>query len=192
MSIEAGGPAPAWSRRTRPPSTTCRTARTPRRARSGTGPRGLAPAAHRRRRRVRHRGAHRRLDADPVRHLGHQPRPGRPLADEVPDPEQIADEDEAASARKALAYMDLTPGTPLRDDRRRHRLPRLLHQRPHRGPARGGRSHPRQPRGRRGADARGARVDAGEAAGRAGGPGRGLHRGGRGMALRRAARCAWA
>ena len=36
----------------------------------------VARAAHRRRRGVRRRGAHRRRRAHPVRHLGHQPRPG--------------------------------------------------------------------------------------------------------------------
>jgi 3-isopropylmalate/(R)-2-methylmalate dehydratase large subunit len=46
---------------------------------------------------------------------GTNPGQGIPLGDEVPDPEQIADEDKAASARKALAYMDLAPGTRLRD-----------------------------------------------------------------------------
>jgi 3-isopropylmalate/(R)-2-methylmalate dehydratase large subunit len=46
---------------------------------------------------------------------GTNPGQGVPLGDEVPDPDQIADEDKAASARKALAYMDLTPGTKLRD-----------------------------------------------------------------------------
>jgi 3-isopropylmalate/(R)-2-methylmalate dehydratase large subunit len=46
---------------------------------------------------------------------GTNPGQGLPLAEEVPDPDQIADEDAAASARKALAYMDLTPGTKLRD-----------------------------------------------------------------------------
>ncbi len=33
--------------------------------------------AHRRGRRIRHRGVHRRRDVEPVRHVGHQPRPGR-------------------------------------------------------------------------------------------------------------------
>jgi 3-isopropylmalate/(R)-2-methylmalate dehydratase large subunit len=46
---------------------------------------------------------------------GTNPGQGLPLADEVPDPDTIPDEDAAASARKALAYMDLTPGTKLRD-----------------------------------------------------------------------------
>ena len=46
---------------------------------------------------------------------GTNPGQGLPLGDEIPDPDRIADEDAAASARKALAYMDLTPGTRLRD-----------------------------------------------------------------------------
>ena len=40
------------------------------------------------------------------------------------------------AAEKALAYMGLTAGTPLREIARRHRVRRLLHQRPDRGPAR--------------------------------------------------------
>ena len=43
----------------------------------GCGGRGVGPVAHRRGRRIRHRGVHRRGDAEPVRHLGHQPRAGR-------------------------------------------------------------------------------------------------------------------
>jgi 3-isopropylmalate/(R)-2-methylmalate dehydratase large subunit len=57
------------------------------------------------------------LDAaqlSPVRHLGNQPRTGLPLSASVPDPERIADESERAAAERALAYMDLRPGTPLR------------------------------------------------------------------------------
>ena len=42
----------------------------------GCGRRGVGPVAHRRRRRIRHRGVHRRRDAEPVRHLGHQSRAG--------------------------------------------------------------------------------------------------------------------
>jgi 3-isopropylmalate/(R)-2-methylmalate dehydratase large subunit len=33
----------------------------------------------------------------------------------VPDPEQIPDENDRIAAEKALSYMDLTPGTPLRE-----------------------------------------------------------------------------
>jgi 3-isopropylmalate/(R)-2-methylmalate dehydratase large subunit len=46
---------------------------------------------------------------------GTNPGQGLPLSERVPDPESIADENERTSAEKALAYMDLTPGTPLRD-----------------------------------------------------------------------------
>ncbi|MEU1210339.1 3-isopropylmalate dehydratase large subunit [Nocardia sp. NPDC005825] len=46
---------------------------------------------------------------------GTNPGQGAPLGDSVPDPEQIVDENERAAAEKALEYMDLTPGTPLRD-----------------------------------------------------------------------------
>jgi len=46
---------------------------------------------------------------------GTNPGQGLPLSESVPDPEQIADENARYSAEKALAYMDLTPGTPLRE-----------------------------------------------------------------------------
>jgi 3-isopropylmalate/(R)-2-methylmalate dehydratase large subunit len=46
---------------------------------------------------------------------GTNPGQGLPLGDRVPDPEAIADENERVAAEKALAYMDLVPGTPLRD-----------------------------------------------------------------------------
>ncbi|MFE3003019.1 3-isopropylmalate dehydratase large subunit [Nocardia sp. NPDC059246] len=46
---------------------------------------------------------------------GTNPGQGAPLGDSVPDPEQIVDENERAAAEKALQYMDLQPGTPLRD-----------------------------------------------------------------------------
>ncbi len=45
---------------------------------------------------------------------GTNPGQGLPLSERVPDPELIADENERTSAEKALSYMDLTPGTPLR------------------------------------------------------------------------------
>ena len=61
---------------------------------------------------------------------------------------------------------------------RRHRVRRLLHQRPDRGPARRRRDHRGPQGGRRRADAGRARVDAGAVPGRGRGPGQGLHRGG--------------
>ncbi|MBJ8343406.1 3-isopropylmalate dehydratase large subunit [Antrihabitans sp. YC2-6] len=46
---------------------------------------------------------------------GTNPGQGAPLGDSVPDPEQMTDESERAAAEKALRYMDLQPGTPLRE-----------------------------------------------------------------------------
>lgn len=46
---------------------------------------------------------------------GTNPGQGLPLGESVPDPEQIVDENERAAAEKALQYMDLKPGTPLRE-----------------------------------------------------------------------------
>ncbi|MEV6768023.1 3-isopropylmalate dehydratase large subunit [Nocardia sp. NPDC051030] len=46
---------------------------------------------------------------------GTNPGQGVPLGDSVPDPELIHDENERAAAEKALQYMDLKAGTPLRD-----------------------------------------------------------------------------
>lgn len=46
---------------------------------------------------------------------GTNPGQGLPLSASVPDPESFGDEGEKAATEKALAYMDLIPGTPLRD-----------------------------------------------------------------------------
>ncbi|MGW3470341.1 3-isopropylmalate dehydratase large subunit [Saccharopolyspora sp. NPDC000995] len=46
---------------------------------------------------------------------GTNPGQGLPLDEQVPDPAQIVDEGERFAAEKALAYMGLTPGTPLRE-----------------------------------------------------------------------------
>ena len=46
---------------------------------------------------------------------GTNPGQGLPFSASVPDPESFGDEGEKAATEKALAYMDLTPGTPLRD-----------------------------------------------------------------------------
>ncbi|XVV02322.1 3-isopropylmalate dehydratase large subunit [Actinosynnema sp. CA-248983] len=46
---------------------------------------------------------------------GTNPGQGLPLGDKVPDPETIVDENERVAAEKALAYMGLEAGTPLRD-----------------------------------------------------------------------------
>jgi 3-isopropylmalate/(R)-2-methylmalate dehydratase large subunit len=46
---------------------------------------------------------------------GTNPGQGLPLSAAVPDPEAIVDENERVAAEKALSYMDLKPGTPLRE-----------------------------------------------------------------------------
>lgn len=46
---------------------------------------------------------------------GTNPGQGVPLGADVPDPELMADEEERLAAEKALTYMDLTPGTPMRE-----------------------------------------------------------------------------
>jgi len=46
---------------------------------------------------------------------GTNPGQGAPLSSAVPDPAEFADPGEASAAERALAYMDLAPGTPLRD-----------------------------------------------------------------------------
>ncbi|AUS78066.1 3-isopropylmalate dehydratase large subunit [Actinoalloteichus sp. AHMU CJ021] len=58
------------------------------------------------------------IDADaltPFVTWGTNPGQGLPLGERVPDPAGIADENERFAAEKALSYMDLTPGTPLRE-----------------------------------------------------------------------------
>ncbi|ACU39813.1 3-isopropylmalate dehydratase large subunit [Actinosynnema pretiosum subsp. pretiosum] len=60
------------------------------------------------------------LDADeltPFVTWGTNPGQGLPLGASVPDPEAIADENERVAAEKALSYMGLEAGTPLRDIR---------------------------------------------------------------------------
>ncbi|MEX3505249.1 3-isopropylmalate dehydratase large subunit [Corynebacterium sp. LK2510] len=46
---------------------------------------------------------------------GTNPGQGAPLSASVPDPEEFGDDTAKHAAEKALRYMDLTPGTPLRD-----------------------------------------------------------------------------
>src|SRR3982750_3529547 len=46
---------------------------------------------------------------------GTNPGQGAPLDGVVPDPEEFVEETDRNAARRALAYMDLTPGTPFRD-----------------------------------------------------------------------------
>jgi 3-isopropylmalate/(R)-2-methylmalate dehydratase large subunit len=46
---------------------------------------------------------------------GTNPGQGLPISERVPDPASFADEDDRRAAEQALAYMDLQPGTPLRE-----------------------------------------------------------------------------
>jgi 3-isopropylmalate/(R)-2-methylmalate dehydratase large subunit len=58
------------------------------------------------------------LDAtaiEPFVTWGTNPGQGLPLSGRVPDPAEIADENARSAAERALTYMALTPGTPLRD-----------------------------------------------------------------------------
>lgn len=54
-------------------------------------------------------------DIEPFVTWGTNPGQGLPLSQSVPDPATIADENERVAAENALAYMGLTPGTPLKD-----------------------------------------------------------------------------
>ena len=61
-----------------------------------------------------------------------------------PIPRRFADRARARAGERSLTYMDLKPGTPIEDIAHRPRVPRLVHQRPHRGPARRGEGRARQ------------------------------------------------
>ena len=54
-------------------------------------------------------------DVEPFVTWGTNPGQGLPLSGSVPDPSDIADANARAGAQRALAYMALTPGTPLRE-----------------------------------------------------------------------------
>src|SRR5690606_2950845 len=54
-------------------------------------------------------------DLEPFVTWGTNPGQGLPLSASVPDPEAINDATEREAAESALAYMGLTPGTPLRE-----------------------------------------------------------------------------
>ncbi|EFG46995.1 3-isopropylmalate dehydratase, large subunit [Brevibacterium mcbrellneri ATCC 49030] len=53
-------------------------------------------------------------DIEPYVTWGTNPGQGLPLSQSVPDPAKIVDENERIAAENALAYMGLTPGTPLK------------------------------------------------------------------------------
>jgi len=129
------------------------------------------------------------IDADtltPFVTWGTTPGQGAPLGDSVPDPASFADPNARSNAERALEYMGLTAGTPLREIAVDTVVRGLLHQRPDRGPARR-----RRPviKGRKVAegvtDAGRARLGPGPARGRGRGPGQGVRGRGRGVAVRR-------
>ena len=108
------------------------------------------------------------------------------VTDAVPDPAEWGEGPaDREAAERALAYMALEAGTPMREIAARPRVHRLLHQLAHPGPARGGRDGRRKARGRFGAGDGRPRLAAGQVAGRGRGPRRGLPLGGLRMAHRR-------
>ena len=118
MSIEAGARAGMIA----PDEVTFRLPRGPARRSHrrgvGGGGRRLARAAHRRRRELRPRGRGRRLEPEAAGHLGHEPRAwSRPSTASCPTRADFADPAEREAVERALAYMDLAPGTPLVDIR---------------------------------------------------------------------------
>ncbi|MBG6083566.1 3-isopropylmalate dehydratase large subunit [Zhihengliuella flava] len=56
-------------------------------------------------------------ELEPFVTWGTNPGQGISLSESVPDPEAMGDENEAYAARRALEYMDLAPGTPMKDIR---------------------------------------------------------------------------
>ena len=82
------------------------------------------------------------LDADeidPVRHLGHQPRPGRAAVGQRARPGADPRRGRAARRRAGAGVHGPAAGHPAARHRRRHGLHRLVHQRADRGPAGRGR-----------------------------------------------------
>ena len=115
MSIEAGARAGLIA----PDDTTLRL---PRGARArtqgqgvGAGARRLAHARHRRRCDVRQGGRHRRGDARAARHVGNEPVAGdRRSTVRCPIRRSFASANDRETAERALAYMGLEAGTPMR------------------------------------------------------------------------------
>ena len=115
----------------------------------GRGGRRLAHAGHRRRRDLRQGGVPRRRDDRAVRLLGHQPRPGHPhVGRGARRPTTSTTRSSATPPSGRWSTWASRPARPFKDGAGRHDLHRLVHQRPHRGPARRRRGRP-GPHGRR-------------------------------------------
>ena len=76
----------------------------------------------------------RRLDDDAVRHLGHQPRAGRAAGRLGAEPRRLRRAQRQGRDREGPALHGSRGRHPAARGQGRHRLRRLLHQRPHRGP----------------------------------------------------------
>ncbi len=79
---------------------------------------------------------------------GTNPGQGVPLGAAVPSPEEFTDEGDRVAAERALTYMGLSAGTPMRSIEVDTVFRGVMHERPHRGPARS-RSRDRRPTHRR-------------------------------------------
>ena len=115
--------------------------------------------------------------AGPLRDLGHQPGPGDPHRRHGPRPGVVRRRPRPGGRRPGPRVHG--PGGRDADarHRRRHRVHRIVHQRPHRGPAGRGRGARREEGASRAAGPGGPRLPPGEGPGRVGGAGRRLHRG---------------
>ena len=116
---------------------------------------------------------------------GTNPGQGAPLAESRARPGQLRGRGRPRRGRESAGLHGPVGRYAAARHQGRHRVRRLVHERPHRGPA-GRRRHHRGPQGRRRrAHARRPGLDAGARAGRAGGPRRDLHRGRRRVAAGR-------
>ena len=135
------------------------------------------------------------LDAaspQPVRHLGHQPRAGRPAGRGRPRPGDLRRGGRPHGGHQGAGVHGPAARSADAGHRGGHGVPRLVHQRPDRGPAGRRRRHRGSPRRGLGPDARGPRLGPGSAAGRVGGSGRRSSRRPAPSGGPPAARCAWA
>ncbi len=106
------------------------------RRRLGCRRRALGQPGHRRRRRVRQGHHDRRLDHHAVRHLGHQPRPGRAAVGQRARPGIVRGRQRAHRRRERPRLHGPHRRHADEGHQGRHGVHRLVHQRSHRGPPR--------------------------------------------------------